>query len=119
MPILYLTKRLFSKDSLRRGALDIGSGSIKCMIADVEKTKIQRRILNDSKQLLSMNDYKKFGYITESNKILGQSILQEYKSELQAHGVSQINVVATEVFRKASNGSEIMKFFEDVLQHPI
>ena len=108
--------RNFSSVS-RRAAYDIGSGSIKFQIADVDlKTnKIVKNHIQKAEQVLFVNENKFTQRIQEEglSKLMGLQKLSE------SFGVTQSLGVATQAFRNSQNGRECLNFFQEKLNFPL
>lgn len=103
-----------SSHTARKAALDIGSGTIRICIANVSvKDNIPRiyKIFAEKKQEIPFaNEAGK------NNNILDEAIYQQALSTLHKfkklsdeNGVQKIIGVATDIFRKASNGTEFIE----------
>jgi hypothetical protein len=103
--------RLFSgKIMERRAAFDIGSGSTKIQVSDIQNGAIVQTLFSEERPVA-------FGLalVQSSNENLSHEIqmkglqtLTELKQIAQSHGASKFAAVATEVFRKAKNGNEYL-----------
>ena len=108
--------RKFSSIS-RRAAYDIGSGSIKFQIADIDlKTnKIVKNHIQKAEQVLFVNE-KKF---TKRIQDEGLSKLMGLQRLSESFGVTQSLGVATQAFRNSENGRECLDFFQEKLNFPL
>ena len=100
-----------------RRVLDIGSGSIKCEVAEVEPTskRIVRSIFSASVQTLFLRDLKHSGsdsmMISPEMYALGMNTIKNFIANTNHLGVTQTAAVATEAFRKAANGKATVAAF--------
>ena len=103
--------RNFGSVVSRRAVYDIGSGSIKFQIADVDigTNKIIKNHIQKAQQVLFVNE-KKF---TKSLQEEGLSKLMNLQQLSQEYGVLQSVGVATQAFRNSQNGRECLDFFQD------
>lgn len=106
-----------SRVTVRRAAFDVGSGSTKMQCSDcelyhhLETGAIQCDILNS---LYGLEVPVQFGadYMRSSDGTLSETIQDEgirvfskLKEEAEKLGATEFSAIATEVFRKASNGA--------------
>ena len=77
--IKILTSRRFYS---RRGALDIGSGSIKCAIADVKNNIIVNRLYNSNQEVLFMNDFFAKGELSSEIIEKGALTLGDFRQKM-------------------------------------
>jgi exopolyphosphatase/guanosine-5'-triphosphate,3'-diphosphate pyrophosphatase len=91
----------------RRAVIDVGSGSTKVCIADVDvkANKIFNIILKDSHPVAYQADLESSLDKTFSPAVreAGIKTFQKIESQCQELGVQKVTVIATEAFRKASN----------------
>ena len=108
--------RKFSSIS-RRAVYDIGSGSIKFQIADVDlKTnKIVTNHIQKAQQVLFVNE-KRF---TTSLQEKALEKLRGFHELSEEFGVMQSIGVATQAFRNSQNGRECLDFFQEQLNFPL
>lgn len=103
-----------------RMGLDIGSGSTKMMVAKVDtcKRKIIEVLLSDARQISFNEDLAKSSDDKLSQEMIdtGLSKMQELVTEAQKFKPKKSYGVATSVFRKASNGSEVIKSYSRKLK---
>jgi hypothetical protein len=93
----------------RRAAFDIGSGSTKFQCSDysLDKRKILNIIFQEERPVLYGADYLK-----SPAGHLGLQTLYDLKKEGDRVGVEEYSGIATEVFRKATNG--IMQYLQRI-----
>lgn len=104
--------------SVRRAAIDIGSGSSKLQIADIiPETGALLAILHASERPCAFGiDWKTSSDGCISTEIMekGLGILKEYIQISTDLGVTSIHAIATEVFRNCSNGSAYIQLVEQL-----
>ena len=102
---------------IRRGAFDIGSGSIKLQVSDVlvsrtTTTVIEKTHYSAERPCAFGSDYLKAtdgdGKLSESIQEKGRQTLRELFNIGEALGCTQYSAVATAVFRKATNGDSFL-----------
>lgn len=85
------------------GIIDIGSNSVRLLLAEVGK-KNSIRIINELKEYVRLGDgLDKDNVLSEEKMELGIKTLQTYKNICDAFKVSKITAVATEAVRRATN----------------
>lgn len=107
----------------RRAAIDIGSGSTKVAIADVE---------SDSQQIIQIIHETAFpvpyqaaldksadGSFDEETEALGLKTFQEIAKLAETYQVNRIAAIATSAFRKANNSKQFVSKVEQLTQIPI
>lgn len=106
-----------------RMGLDIGSGSTKMMVAEVDfcKKVLIKVLAQDSRPVAYNEDFEKskdesIGSETEDK---GLKALQELITQANTFKVKHMRGVATSVFRKAKNGKEIIARFSKKLKIPL
>lgn len=95
--------------------LDIGSGATKIMVAKVDfcKGKVLEVLLNESKQVSYNEDLEKNadGNLSEAIIESGHKSLSELIAKGKTFKPKKSYGVATSVFRKAKNGTDVIKGF--------
>tara|TARA_B100000513_G_scaffold192098_1_gene118070 strand:- start:61 stop:531 length:471 start_codon:yes stop_codon:yes gene_type:complete len=104
---------------VRRAAFDIGSGSSKLQVADVdvESGRIVH-VLHASEVPVPFSiDWKQSATneLSEMIQSQGLEVLGELSRKARALGAAESAGIATEVFRKASNGAEYLRKIKDRL----
>lgn len=100
--------------SLRRGAIDIGSGATKLVVADVDingKTSVIKEIFFGEERPVGFSaDYLKSPerMLSESIQSKGITTLSDFLTIGKSWNVQEYSAIATEVFRKATNGDEYL-----------
>ncbi|MFT8313655.1 MAG: exopolyphosphatase [Clostridium sp.] len=97
----------------RIGIIDIGSNSVRLLLADIgDKNSI--RIINELKEYLRLGDGLDENKILSEEKIeLTLKTLTTYKNICTAFEVSEITAVATEAIRSAKNQREFLDKIEN------
>jgi exopolyphosphatase/pppGpp-phosphohydrolase len=99
-----------SSTSQRKCVIEIGSGVTRINIADVtqkdQRWSIQKIVHQEKKAILHAQDAAKHGNLL-SESIYQQTleVLSNYQTTAKSLGVEKIHAVATDIFRKADNGS--------------
>jgi exopolyphosphatase/guanosine-5'-triphosphate,3'-diphosphate pyrophosphatase len=101
------------KEWERRGAVDVGSGTTKICIADVDlqTNKIIRVVLEKQFAIPYQAYVEADGCFGESIRSFGINTFKEILEIFEEQGVEKIVAVATEAFRRAANG---IAFAEEV-----
>lgn len=96
----------------RIGIIDIGSNSVRLLLADIgENNSI--RVINELKEYLRLGDGIDENKIMSQEKIqLSLKTLNTYKNICTAFEVSEITAVATEAVRSAKNQKEFLDLME-------
>jgi Ppx/GppA phosphatase family len=96
----------------RRGAFDIGSGTIKLQISDVDVAsgRIKRTVFGEERPCAFGADYLKSrdGTLSASIQEKGAMTIAAFQAIGEKYGVEAYAAVATAVFRKANNGEEFL-----------
>lgn len=100
----------------RRAAFDIGSGSSKMQISDVEISSSQETaviistLFGQERPVSFGADFIKSidGTLSDSIQEYGLTVIQNLKDEALRQGCTSFSAVATEVFRKATNGNQYL-----------
>lgn len=92
-----------------QAAIDIGSGSVKILIAAVNtcESQIQKTLWKDSKSL-KIKESLIQNRIPDSIKTQIHDLLLEWKNKTQLFKTKNIKAIGTEVFRAAENGQDIV-----------
>lgn len=92
----------------RIGIIDIGSNSMRLLLAEIEG-KNSFRIINELKEYVRLGDGLDGNAILSQQKIdLAIDTLKTYKNICSSFEVSEITVVATEAVRRAKNQAEFL-----------
>eukprot|EP01061_Rhynchopus_euleeides_P012881 TRINITY_DN2265_c0_g1_i1.p3 TRINITY_DN2265_c0_g1~~TRINITY_DN2265_c0_g1_i1.p3 ORF type:complete len:328 (+),score=58.39 TRINITY_DN2265_c0_g1_i1:1165-2148(+) len=99
-----------------RGAFDIGSAATKLQVAvvDVSSGKIKKVLFGEERQVFFALDMSKSKERALSHSIQDEGIrvLGSFMDVLSEHKAQQVSAIATEVFRRASNGDAYLKRVE-------
>ena len=119
--MLSLTTGLEAKncESIEAG-IDIGSGSIKLLVASIDKCQMEIKniLVKDSKALDLNSDFLKNpeGKISPEFINKAEVILLAYKKMAFSMKAKSVKAVATSVFRKAVNGDQIIRSWQKKLK---
>lgn len=119
--VLFSIQSSFAKSCQEnRMGLDIGSGSTKMMVAEVDicKKAILKVLAQDSRPVQYNEDFEKSkdGTIGNETEAKGLKALEELIAQAKTFKVKSSKGVATSVFRKAKNGNEIIARFAKKLK---
>lgn len=107
----------------RRAAFDFGSGKIKVQVADVdtESQEIKADLYQNSIRILLAEDlaHQEDGNFSEKIKEEAFAAAAILKKEAASHGAIQFAGIATEAYRTASNGAQLLDRFQKELTIPI
>lgn len=110
-------------ETVRRAAFDFGSGKIKLQVADVdtENHSILKSIYADAAIVLLSEDAANHPQGCFSEKIQERAIAvtQEFKQKAMEAGAVEFAGFATEAYRKAPNGQELVDKYNAVLDIPV
>ena len=93
-----------------RASFDIGSSSTKMQCCEYSRNGGINTLSGQERPVPFGANYLKSsdGSLSESIQLSGLAVLQELKAEAEHFGASEFSAIATEVFRKASNGNEYL-----------
>jgi len=97
----------------RLAAIDIGSNSIRLIVAEVNPDGTDYRVLDDHKETTRLAHG-----LSESNRLSPESMalsldaLRRMKRLLEAHHVEHIEAIATSAVREAANGQEFVQLVQ-------
>ncbi|WP_372369690.1 Ppx/GppA phosphatase family protein [Candidatus Uabimicrobium sp. HlEnr_7] len=101
---------------VRRAAFDIGSGSTKMVVADVDVNSSAIKIIHTQDEKVDyQQDLETSESFSQSVKDAGILALAKLKWIAVQKGATQFRAVATASFRNAKNGSEFAQFISKVL----
>ncbi|MCB1149620.1 MAG: hypothetical protein KDK48_05580, partial [Chlamydiia bacterium] len=96
-----------------RAAIDIGSGSTKLRVAevDLERNTVVKMLVNEQFTVMYMRDLEKppKGEFSEAIMAEGVDAIARAKKLAMEHGAEKVIALATAAFRKASNGEELVQ----------
>lgn len=110
---------LASECLVTQGALDIGSGSTKSVVAVVDtcQKKIQKVLFEENMPVPFSEAHE-----TSTDQKIPEAFVKEQLPRLKAlsqrmreHGAVSIHALATSVFRRAKNGDEVMKKISEAI----
>lgn len=96
------------KDNIAAG-IDIGSNSIRLIIAEVENNKITNIIYQEKATTRLAANINKTGILSEEPFNKSIDVLARFKKALDKYNVKKIKAVATSAVREANNGEEFIK----------
>lgn len=96
------------KDNIAAG-IDIGSNSIRMIIAEVENNKIKNIIYQEKATTRLATNINKTGILAEEPFNKSIDVLAGFKKTLDKYNITKIKTVATSAVREARNGEEFIK----------
>lgn len=108
--------------TVRRAAFDIGSGSIKCKVADVDPER--RKIVRIVGQMWRKADFKESIARSPEKNIdstvakAGLNIIRDFVSKARELGATEFAAVGTQAFREAGNGREYFQRIRETIGIP-
>lgn len=93
--------------------IDIGSNSIRLIIAEVENNKIKNIIYQEKATTRLATNINKTGILAEEPFKKSIDVLAEFRKALDKYNVAKIKTVATSAVREARNGEEFIKAAEN------
>lgn len=89
--------------------IDIGSNSIRLIIAEVENNKIKNIIYQEKATTRLATNINKTGILAEEPFKKSIDVLAGFRKALDKYNVTKIKTVATSAVREASNGEDFIK----------
>ena len=103
----------------RIAAIDIGSNSIRCIIAEVSKDGTYK-IIDDEKATVRLGEKLAMtGVISGEASTRAIEAIQRFQKLVAGLNVEAVEVVATSAIRSATNGKELVATLSKVLGHEI
>ena len=93
--------------------IDIGSNSIRLIIAEVENNKIKNIIYQEKATTRLATNINKTGILAEEPFKKSIDVLAGFRKALDKYNVAKIKIVATSAVREARNGEEFIKAAEN------
>lgn len=93
--------------------IDIGSNSIRLIIAEVENNKIKNIIYQEKATTRLATNINKTGILAEEPFNKSIDVLAGFRKALDKYNVAKIKTVATSAVREARNGEEFIKAAEN------
>lgn len=93
--------------------IDIGSNSIRLIIAEVENNKIKNIIYQEKATTRLATNINKTGILAEEPFKKSIDVLAGFRKALDKYNVAKIKTVATSAVREARNGEEFIKAAEN------
>ena len=111
LTLMTLIGVLIESSLQRRGAFDIGSGTIKLQVSDVRSGQIVNHLFGEEVPCAFGADSLKSSDANLSNEIStkGMNIIHNLKSIADKLGVESYTAIATAVFRRAPNGDSFLE----------
>jgi exopolyphosphatase/guanosine-5'-triphosphate,3'-diphosphate pyrophosphatase len=104
----------------RVAAIDIGSNSILCTIAERSNNSSGYSLLYDEANVTGLSRGLGAGQLISSENLARSlRVIQTYKQKLDEFEPSRVQVVGTEAFRRAKNGEEIRNEISKCLGHEV
>ncbi len=118
---LYSHLKTTHEDLVCRAAIDIGSGKIGILVAEVniKTNKIVRVLFSDIVKLPLRLSLEKTGEFNEEIKKNLLDILQEFKKKASAYCPQSYFAIATEAFRLSKNGKEVADKIHEEFEIPV
>lgn len=99
---------------MKIAALDLGTNTFLCLIAEGDRTGIQA-VHQDLMQVVRLGqDVARTGRLHSEALERAKNCLQEFKKEIDRHKVDRILAMATSAARDASNGDELFQIGKDL-----
>src|SRR5690349_13786563 len=97
----------------RLAGIDIGSNSIRLIVAEVIPDGSDYRILDDHKETTRLaHGLSSTNRLTAEAMALSLDALRRMKALLDAHHVQHVETIATSAVREASNGQEFVQLVQ-------
>ncbi|MGB7128726.1 MAG: hypothetical protein WBD50_06545 [Candidatus Rhabdochlamydia sp.] len=118
---LYSHLKTSHEDLVCRAAIDIGSGKIGILVAEVniKTNKIVRVLFSDIAKLPLRLSLEKTGAFNEEIQKNLFDILQEFKKKASAYYPQSYFAIATEAFRLSKNGKEVADKIHEEFEIPV
>jgi exopolyphosphatase / guanosine-5'-triphosphate,3'-diphosphate pyrophosphatase len=108
-----------SEPTVRIGAVDIGTNSVRLLVADVDE-KERLRTAHRMGEISRLGEgLDRTGSIDEAAAARTLECLERFVHEAEYSGASRIRVAGTNAFRVAANGREIAARFSDRVGYPV
>ncbi len=103
----------------RIAAIDIGTNSIRCIVAEVVKDG-RFKVLDDEKVTVRLGEnLTKTGLISETAADRAQEAVRRFRILLDGFKVASVEAIATSAVRNAANGSELVAALTKELGHEV
>lgn len=96
----------------KRAAFDIGSGTTKMVVADIDTCKnLVFSVIFEARRPIAFKEHINKNNLNFTQGFIGEAIIKinELKHKAKALGVTEFKAVATSAFRLAKNSSEVIK----------
>jgi exopolyphosphatase / guanosine-5'-triphosphate,3'-diphosphate pyrophosphatase len=108
-----------SEATVRIGAVDIGTNSVRLLVADVDERERLRTAHRMGEISRLGEGLDRTGSIDEAAAARTLECLERFVHEAEYSGASRIRVAGTNAFRVAANGQEIACRFSDRVGYPV
>ena len=98
-----------TKNNNIAAGIDIGSNSIRLIIAEVENNKIKNIIYQEKATTRLATNINKTGILSEEPFNKSINVLAGFRKALDKYNVTKIKTVATSAVREAANGEDFIK----------
>lgn len=98
-----------TKNNNIAAGIDIGSNSIRLIIAEVENNKIKNIIYQEKATTRLATNINKTGILAEEPFKKSIDVLEGFRKALDKYNVTKIKTVATSAVREARNGEDFIK----------
>ncbi len=103
----------------RVAAVDIGSNSILLCIAERNSAGGVDILFDEANVTGLSKGLTSDGKIKPERLEKSLSVLSHYREQIEKFSANEIQIVATEALRRASNGEEVRKQIEQTMRHPV
>lgn len=110
---------VLSENTVRIGAVDIGTNSVRLLVADVDERERLRTAHRMGEISRLGEGLDRTGVIEEAAAQRTLDCLERFVQEAEYSGASRIRVAGTNAFRVATNGPEIAARFADRIGYPV
>lgn len=123
--VIFFYSAAFASDNCleTQGALDIGSGSTKSVVAIVDKCQktIQKIVFEENIPVPFSESYETSAdqKIPEAFIKLQLPRMSELAQKMRQQGAVKISALGTSVFRRAKNGNDVMKRISQAISGPV
>lgn len=96
-----------------RAAIDLGSNTLRLLVADVEDGQIKQRLCYQHQITRLGQNLHQTGVLSQQAMQRSQQVIQGFKQAIDACGTIEICATATSAVRKASNGKAFLDMLYD------
>ena len=109
-----MSENIKSNNPIIAAGIDIGSNSIRMLVAKVSSGKIIEMLASERATTRLASGIKSSGILSESSFNLSIDTLKHFKSVIDKFKVSKIKAFATSAVREASNGIEFINAVKEI-----